>query len=73
MYVDSIRVADPYHFNAHPDADPCFHFNADPDPSFHFNADPDPAFYFNADTDPVPHLVDGNLQPLVHGPCRAPF
>jgi hypothetical protein len=32
-------VANPHHFNAHPD--PVFHFNADPDPAFHFNEDPD--------------------------------
>jgi hypothetical protein len=35
------------HFNADPDLDPAFFFNADPDQAFHFNADQGP--------DPDPH------------------
>ncbi len=37
------RVADPNPYNADPD----------PDLSFHFNADPDLIFYFHADADPL--------------------
>ncbi len=34
----STRVEDPHNFNADPDLDPAFHFNADPNPDFNFNA-----------------------------------
>ncbi len=37
------RVANPHHFNADPDPDPSFRFNAEPDPVFHSKANPDPA------------------------------
>ncbi len=47
-------------------------FHADTDLGFHFNADPDADFHFNLHPDPSPHLRDGNLQPLVYGPSRAP-
>ncbi len=59
------RDANPHHFNADPNSDPAFFFNADPDPDFHFNADQDPA----------PRQCNANLRPLssVYRPSRAPF
>jgi hypothetical protein len=43
-------VTDLHHFDANPDPDPTFHFDADGDP------DPDPTFHFNTDLDPDPEL-----------------
>ncbi len=45
-----------FYFDAHPDPDQAFHFDADPDPAFHFVADPN----FQNDENPCipdPHCV----------------
>ncbi len=62
------RVSDPHHFNADPDSDPAYHFNAGPDPAFHFYA------YHFQDPDPAPHKGEVNLRlPLAYKPSRPPF
>jgi hypothetical protein len=51
-------VAERLFFDAEPNPDRPFHFNADPDQTLHFDGDPDPAPTFNMDADPV---SDANL------------
>ncbi len=41
FFCDVVSVADPHHFDPHPD--PAFQFDPDPDPTFHSDADPEPA------------------------------
>jgi hypothetical protein len=56
-------VADPHPFDAEPDADSTFHFNADPHPNPACYFDPDPTFHFDAGPDPDPSFQRKGSKP----------
>ncbi len=59
-----------HRYDANPDPDPNFHYDADPyldtDPNFYVDADPDPDPNFHVDADPDPNFhVDANPDPAL--------